>query len=281
MEKRKLLRRQNDEEGGFHVAHETALVRMNWVCFLVHLGTSITQFVLASRNKIELSVTTYLTPLPSNNMFTYVRPTEEYFRFSIAYAMASFLALSTLNHGVFLVRYYAYNRTKFMAEDLQGVRWVQWWEYFFSAPLMLVCIMLLSGGQDIQLLICIFGLTATTMLFGIAAEYVLKESPKMALVMNLYGCIPFLFAWSMIAWSFFWAIDHSSQDVPDWITAIVPTLFLLTCVFEFIQVYEIYYRIRGTPVNPVKIAIAYCVASLVAKQVLAWTVNIGGTREPA
>lgn len=83
----------------------------------------------------------------------------------------------------------------------------RWIEYSVSAAVMRVEIALLSGVLELHLLIAIFGLTTTTMLFGLLQEqftWTLQGKPKQKSLLPFWlGCIPHVVSWAIICSFFF------------------------------------------------------------------------------
>jgi hypothetical protein len=87
----------------------------------------------------------------------------------------------------------------------------------------------------------------------------------------IMGCIPHLFAWSLVACHFFETV--SNGDPPKFVWAIIFILFFLDALFAVVQVLQFSGRIKGFA----QAEFAYIILSLTSKQLLAW-IQFGGTQ---
>ena len=88
------------------------------------------------------------------------------FYISSGYLSAVFLLLSAIDH--FLVITCA--KSSYEVGLVNEYNIYRWLEYSISASVMRVMIAILSGISNVHTLILIFGLPATTMLFGLAFD---------------------------------------------------------------------------------------------------------------
>jgi hypothetical protein len=127
---------------------------LNWIMAFLHLIQAIIMFTLS--NDLALPVTSsFLHYFPEIGK---LRPVSEtLFDLRIGYALAAFLLLSAMAHfslaSPWLFNWYARNLKK-------KINYARWFEYAFSASLMIVVIAMLSGIYDIISLTGLFSLTA-------------------------------------------------------------------------------------------------------------------------
>jgi uncharacterized membrane protein YecN with MAPEG domain len=88
---------------------------------------------------------------------------------------------------------------------------IRWTEYALSAAIMRVQIAALSGVLDIHLLWCLFGLTASTMMFGLLFEQLNSDrrlnGMKIRWLSFVLGFVPHLFGWLVILCYFFTSLS--------------------------------------------------------------------------
>ena len=170
-------------------------------------------------------------------------------------------------------------------------------EYGISAAIMLMCIALLNGVTDINLIVSIAVLTSACEFCGMAVEYLDTASP-LKFVLHATGWLQFGCAYGII----FHAYNSAATSVdgirpPDFVWAIVISLFLLYASFGFVQMTELFcelsccdicisrndeeeikedkliqkVRINGR-CNPIYKEIVFVTLSLGAKLVLGWLI---------
>lgn len=169
-------------------------------------------------------------------------------------------------------------------------------EYGISAAIMLMCIALLNGVTDINLIVSIAVLTSACEFCGMVVEY-LDDSP-LKFVLHATGWLQFGCAYGII----FHAYNSAATSVdgirpPDFVWVIVISLFLLYASFGFVQMTELFcelkccntcfspnedekiepdklfpkVRIKGR-CNPIYKEIVFVTLSLGAKLVLGWLI---------
>ena len=128
-----------------------------------------------------------------------------------------------------------YKYSEMIAKGTNPLRFI---EYGFSAAIMLMCIALINGVTDINLIASIAVLTSATEICGLVVEYL--EDIKMKWILHLNGWLLFLCAYGIIAHAYFkaaTAVDGISP--PDFVYVIVLVLFLLYASFGFVQLIEL------------------------------------------
>jgi hypothetical protein len=251
------------------------LWKLNWLLAFVHATEAILIAVLTRTSWVENQTIPWVTN------FAIGRPmviTQRHYRdIPVGYFPVVFLGLASINHIVC-----ALNPRNLYFEDIfrKSRNRIRWIEYFFSASVMHVHIAMLCGMTDIHALISIFGLSSTTMLFGLISEELSVTGDKAGLkrFILLAGWVPYLFMWFNIMNYFFYSVDNSSP--PWWIWTVIFALFFLDCLFAFNSLQAAGFRwfLCGMKVpSYVKVELKYMALSILSKSTLAWFVY-GGTR---
>ena len=189
--------------------------------------------------------------------------------FPLGYLSGVFLLMSALSH--FLS---AFPLLSFFNADIEKERnTIRWIEYAVSASLMHVIIAQLSGIFDIHLLLSLFALTGTTMLFGMLQEVYTNRSKDTSLLPFWLGCVPHTFGWLIICCYFFYGVSHG--DPPAFVWAILFIELILDSTFAvnmFLQQRKI-----GRWADYMYGEKVFIILSFTSKQLLAW-LNYGGTK---
>ncbi len=143
----------------------------------------------------------------------------------------------------------------------------QWIEYFFTASIMAVVIALECAILDVLVLMLLAFLMATTMVFGWIYER------TNSLTYFYFGCIPYIVYWIYIFSIFGTAVAAPESQVPNFVWAIIFSLFILMSLFPIAQVYQRGHYPFTTGKQErmqryVKGSVAFLVLSLVAKGLL-------------
>ena len=159
-----------------------------------------------------------------------------------------------------------YEYSVMISENKNPLRFI---EYGFSASIMLISIALLNGVTDINLITSIAVLTSSCQLCGLAVEYV--DSLRVKWLLHLTGWLQFVWSYAIIGHAFIKSVEDAQENggtgPPDFVFAIVLSLFLLYSSFGFVQLVEL-----CVVVNPYKKEIAYVTLSLTAKLLLGWMI---------
>lgn len=189
----------------------------------------------------------------------------------VGYFSGVFLLLAGIDHAACAIFRSTYENQ--LAKNQNHFRWI---EYSLSASFMHIEVGMLSGMMDIHLLFCIYGLTATTMLFGSLQElfnaHLWGRPQEKSMIPFWMGCVPHMFNWLVLLCYFF--VGVSRGDPPGFVWAIIFIIFILDSTFainQYLQQKEI-----GKWSDYLYGEWVFCVLSLVAKQLLAW-LNFGGT----
>jgi hypothetical protein len=187
--------------------------------------------------------------------------------------VALFLLLSAIAHftvispGVF--GWYVRNLDR-------GINYARWYEYSFSASLMIVLIGMLCGIYDSAALLMAFTLTAVMNLCGLIMEVHNQVTVKTNWTSYIIGCIAGIIPWIAIAIYFFGSLSTSGEGVPTFVYFILPTLFVFFFSFALNMVLQ--YRKVGKWRDYIFGERVYILLSLVAKSALAWQVFAGTLR---
>jgi hypothetical protein len=117
-------------------------------------------------------------------------------------------------------------------------------EYSLSASIMLMCIAIVNGITNLQLIVAIAVLTASCQLCGMVVEFLPYRS-SLKWVLHLTGWLQFMTAYYFIAHSFIKAVEETDGiGPPDFVWAIVIALFLLYASFGMVQMAELFCEMR-------------------------------------
>ena len=159
-----------------------------------------------------------------------------------------------------------YEYSVMVSENKNPLRFI---EYSFSASIMLISIALLNGVTDINLITSIAILTSSCQLCGLAVEYV--DSNNIKILLHFVGWLQFVWSYCIIGHAFFKSVEDANENggngPPDFVFAIVLSLFLLYSSFGFVQMFEL-----CTDISPYKKECAYVMLSLIAKTLLGWMI---------
>jgi hypothetical protein len=237
----------------------------------LHLAQAATVFILS--NDFSLPVTTsFLTFNESTGKLWPVIDTTADLPFGTMVAV--FLLLSAIAHftiispGVF--GWYVRNLEK-------GINYARWYEYAFSASLMIVLIGMLCGIYDLAALLMAFTLTAVMNLCGLIMEVHNQTTVETNWTSYVVGCIAGIIPWVAIAIYFFGSLSTAEGTVPTFVYFILPTLFVFFFSFALNMILQ--YRKVGPWRDYLFGERVYILLSLVAKSALAWQV-FGGTLRP-
>lgn len=184
-------------------------------------------------------------------------------------AVAMFLLISAVAH--FYLGTVGYRR--YVGDLEQGINPVRFYEYALSSSLMIVLIGMLTGIWDLGAIILLFGINATMNFFGIMMELHNQGKEKPRWIAFNFGSIAGIIPWIVVALYFVGAVNSGEAKPPDFVYAIVPTLFV------FFNIFAINMVLQYKKVGPWKDYLfgerAYIVLSLSAKTVLAWLIWTG------
>jgi len=253
--------------------YEAEFVRLriyNSFMGFLHLAQAIVIFILS--NDFSLPITTsFLSFMPEMGKLWPV--TDTVINLPLGPMIAVFLLLSAVAHftiaspGVF--GWYVNNLKK-------GINYARWYEYAFSASLMIVLIGMLCGIYDLAALFMAFVLTAVMNLCGLMMEMHNQITEKTNWTSYTIGCIAGIAPWIAIAIYFFGSLLTAENAVPAFVYVILPTLFVFFFSFALNMVLQ--YRKIGPWRDYLFGERMYVLLSLVAKSALAWQVFAGTLR---
>jgi hypothetical protein len=158
----------------------------------------------------------------------------------------------------------------------QGINYARWYEYSFSASLMIVLIAMLCGLYDFATLLMAFALIAVMNLCGLIMEVHNQTTTRTNWTSFAVGCIALIVPWAAIAFYFFGSLMTAEDSIPTFVYAILPTLFVFFSCFAVNMVLQ--YKKIGPWGDYLFGEKVYILLSLVAKSALAWQVFAGTLR---
>ena len=149
----------------------------------------------------------------------------------------------------------------------------RWYEYAFSASLMIVIIALLTGIYDLGTLISRFALIGVMNLMGLMMELHNQTTKETNWTAYIIGCIAGIAPWVVTGVSLVGAIVASGGEVPDFVIGIYVSIIILFNLFAVNMILQ--YRKIGKWRDYLYGERMYIVLSLVAKSALAWQIFFG------
>lgn len=201
--------------------------------------------------------------------------THVLFNLNMAHLVAAFFLLSALAHTIMAV----WLRRTYEADLKQGINRVRWFEYAFSASVMMVGIAILSGIYDAGALLLIFGLVAVMNLCGLIMEThnpLTKRAAATNWLSYIVGCIAGIIPWLVVTGALVATNIFGSGHIPGFVYGIYATMLVLFSSFA-VNMY-LQYKKQGKWANYYYGERWYMILSLVAKSLLAWQVFAGALR---
>jgi hypothetical protein len=184
-------------------------------------------------------------------------------------AVAVFLLISAVAHFYLST---VGNRS-YVANLKKGMNPIRFYEYALSSSLMIVLIGMLSGLWDLGVIILMFGINAMMNLFGILMELHNQTTKQTNWLAYIYGCIAGIIPWIVVFIYFVGSINSGEAKPPDFVYAVIPTLFV------FFNIFAINMVLQYKKVGPWKDYLfgerVYIILSLTSKSVLAWIIFAG------
>ena len=223
-------------------------------------------FMLLLSNDFTLPLT-YSTPVFDEITQTISPVSETFFNLQIGPMVALFLFMSAIAHfliATVLYKWYVRNLKK-------HINPARWYEYSFSASLMIFLIAMLVTIYDFGTLLALFTLTAVMNLMGLMMEVHNQTTKKTNWLSYRIGCIA-----GFIPWVVVFIPLITAESVPDFVIAIFITIAIFFNLFA-VNMYLQYKKI-GKWKDYLYGEKIYIVLSLIAKSALAWQVFAGTLR---
>jgi hypothetical protein len=236
----------------------------NAVMCVLHFIQGSLMLLLSNEFTLPL---TYTTPVFNESTQTISPVSETFFELRIGPLVALFLFMSAIAHFLLATILYKWYVNK-LKNHINPARW---YEYSFSASLMIFLIAMLVTIYDIGTLIALFTLTAVMNLMGLMMEIHNQTTKKTNWTSYNIGCIS-----GFIPWVIIFIPLITAESVPDFVIAIFITIaifFNLFAINMFLQ-----YKKVGKWKDYLYGEKMYIVLSLVAKSALAWQVFAGTLR---
>lgn len=242
------------------------LKRFNLIMGFFHLIQGIAMLILS--NDFALPVT--ITKPEYNAVTNTIAPiSQTWFDIRIGPLVALFLFISATAH--FLLSTVLY---KWYVEKLKNhINPARWYEYSFSASLMIVIIAMLTTIYDFGTLLALFTLTAVMNLMGLMMEIHNQTTKKTNWTSYTIGCIA-----GFVPWVVIFVPLVTAESVPDFVIGIFVSIAIFFNLFAINMVLQ--YKKKGKWKDYLYGERMYIVLSLVAKSALAWQV-FAGTLRPA
>jgi hypothetical protein len=236
----------------------------NAIMGIIHLIQGLLMLILSNSFTLPL---TYMHP-EYNDISNSISPVSETLvDVQIGPLIALFLFMSAIAHILLSTVLY-----KWYVKNLKNhINPARWYEYSFSASLMIFIIAMLVTIYDIGILLALFTLTAIMNLMGLMMELHNQTTEETNWTSYTIGCIA-----GFIPWVVIFIPLVTAASVPDFVIAIFITIavfFNLFAVNMFLQ-----YKKIGKWEDYLYGERMYVVLSLVAKSALAWQVFAGTLR---
>jgi hypothetical protein len=240
------------------------LRKLNGVMGVFHLMQGILMLILS--NNFSLPIT-YTHPELNIATQTITPVSETIFDVRVGPLVAIFLFISALAHFLLATALYDW-----YVEKLKNhINPARWYEYSFSASLMIFVIAMLVTIYDIGTLIALFTLTAVMNLMGLMMELHNQTTKVTNWTSYTIGCIAGIVPWIVI---FIPLI--TAESVPDFVIAIFISIAIFFNCFALNMLLQ--YKKIGRWKDYLYGEKMYIVLSLVAKSALAWQVFAGTLR---
>jgi hypothetical protein len=240
------------------------LRNFNLIMGFLHIIQGFLMLILS--NEFTLPIT-YSHPVFDAVTQTIAPVSETLIDLRIGPIVALFLFMSAAAH--FLVSTVFY---KWYVDSLKKhINPARWYEYSFSASLMIFLIAMLVTIYDIGTLIALFTLTAVMNLMGLMMEIHNQTTDKTDWTSYIIGCIS-----GFIPWVVIFIPLITADSVPDFVIAIFITIAIFFNLFAINMILQ--YKKVGKYKDYLYGEKMYIVLSLIAKSALAWQVFAGTLR---
>ena len=246
---------------GVDDARLIGLGRWNLGLTLLHAAQALAVVILSSDFAITLS-----TAFPEGPPGSRLPQPSGVFDVPIGVAVATFLALAALDHGLTATVF----RGRYEHDLKRGINRFRWIEYAFSATIMILLIAFYAGITQLTAVIAIIGANVAMILFGWLQEDMNPPDRISTTMLPFwFGCIAGAAPWLAITSNIV-----GSETVPGFVYGIFISLFLFFSSFAVNQYLQ--YRQVGPWRSYAFGERVYLVLSLGAKSALAWQI-FGGS----
>lgn len=191
---------------------------------------------------------------------------------NLAWFVVIFFLLSSFAH-LFISTVY---RETYEKNLRLGINKVRWFEYAFSASVMMIAISFLTGIYDLSSLVMIFVLDALMNLLGLAMEIHNSGQEKLNWLTYVLGCIAGIVPWIVFGIYVYGASQYGGGNIPTFVYWIYVSIFVFFNSFAVNMILQ--YKKIGKWKDYLYGERAYIILSLVAKSLLAWQVFAGTLR---
>lgn len=266
MTKRAVRAIRPSESAAAVAAKFAGLKRFNLIMGFLHLLQGV--FMILVSNDTSYPIYTNFLGFDSATLSLSPTPRLAY-ELRFGPAVAVFLLISAVAH--FYLATVGYDR---YVENLKrGMNPTRFYEYALSSSLMIVLIGMLSGLWDLGAIILIFGLNAMMNLFGIMMELHNQNTKKTDWTAFVYGSIAGIIPWLVIFIYFVGSVNSGDAKPPEFVYAILPTLFVFFNIFAINMVLQ--YKKVGRWKDYLFGERVYIILSLTSKSILAWLIFAG------
>jgi hypothetical protein len=245
------------------------LYRLNIAAAVLHAVSGLLVWLLSNETAVPV-VTNFLTF--NEQTETLQQANETLFDLPLGPLVAIFFFFSAAAH-----LYVATIGRDWYEKNLKNkINPARWYEYSFSASIMMVAISLLAGVYDLSSLLMIFMLTSIMNLMGLMMEVHNQTTKKTNWLSYNIGVIAGIVPWAVVAIYFIGsAVSGGGADtIPAFVYWIYVSIFLFFNSFAINMILQ--YREVGKWKDYLYGERAYIILSFVAKSALAWQI-FGGT----
>lgn len=193
---------------------------------------------------------------------------QHLFDINLVYLVASFLFVAAITHILFATAY----RNRYEKEISVGINRGRWAGFGVTGALMLVTISLISGVQDVSLLLVLVGTAIIASLSGLAIEVYSKGTPRRRLA-YVIAWIASVLPWLVIGIYLLGANIYGSGNIPAYVYGIVASIFILFIAFALNVYFQ--YKGRGKWADYLYSERTNNILIFVAASALAWQVFAG------
>lgn len=239
--------------------------KYNALMAVLHLVQALVIIILS--NELALPITTsFLKYFSDTNTLKPV--TETIISIEVVYLLATFFLISAVAHFIVWIPKIS---TWYGKNIDNGINYIRWYEYAFSASIMIAVIALLAGIYDLISLILLFTVTGLMNLFGLLMEKNTQNKSNISWISFVFGSIAGIVPWICIG--IYFLGSAASGEMPLYVYFVMVSIFAL--FFSFALNMFLQYKKIGPWSEYIFGEKVYILLSLVAKSALAWQVFFG------